>query len=84
MGWKSHPTALVHPDPGMLLDVSSSSRAAALVSLINHSTTSPMVCMLYEIIFGVLNIDSPSLNSMQSCLYPNITVYSCPVVYSPW
>lgn len=66
MGWKSHSTPLVQPDPGMLLDVSSSSRAAAPVPLINHSTTSLMVCMLYEIIFGVLSIDSPSLNSKQS------------------
>lgn len=43
-------------------------------------TSSLMVCTLYEIIFGGLNKDSPPLNRQRSRVYPNITVYSCPVV----
>ena len=61
-----NPTPLVHPGPEMLLDASALAETAATVPLIDHYTTSPTVCTLYEIIFGGLNIDSPSLNSKQS------------------
>lgn len=79
-GWTSHPAPLVHPHLQMLSNAVALARAAATVLLIEHYTSSLMVCTLYEIIFGGLNKDSPSLNRQWSRLYPNITVYSCPVV----
>lgn len=66
MGWKYHPTLLVPPDPGTLLDALASVGAAATILLIDNYTASLMACMPCEIIFGGLNIDSPSLNSKWS------------------